>query len=73
MSELVAVVPSFSPPFVPLSFVTSERPYAVISQLKAFTKYEFGVRIITDQEKHGAFTMLEAETTEDSQYLFCFC
>ena len=42
----------------------------MISQLKAFTKYEFGVRIITDQEKHGAFTMLEAETTEDSQYLF---
>ena len=50
-------------------FLTSERPYAVISELKPFTKYEFGVRIVTDQEKHGAFTILEAETTEDSQYL----
>ena len=72
MSELVTFAlfhRHLSPPHPP-SCVTSEKPYAVISQLKAFTKYEFGVRIITDQEKHGAFTMLEAQTTEDSQYLF---
>ncbi|KAL8595523.1 hypothetical protein ACOMHN_000731 [Nucella lapillus] len=44
--------------------VDSDRPYAVVSELKAFTKYQFGVRIMADQ-RQGAFTTLEVLTSED--------
>ncbi|KAK7095958.1 hypothetical protein V1264_005309 [Littorina saxatilis] len=45
--------------------VDSETPFYVLGDLKPFTKYQFGVRIITDDDKHGTFTTLEATTSED--------
>ncbi|XP_076438818.1 protogenin-like [Babylonia areolata] len=42
----------------------SERPYAVVSDLKPFTRYQFAVRIVTDK-RPGSFTTLDVLTSED--------